>query len=251
MGQWNTLHLFDDRKFYDEVVPSMQSKDILKKCFASKEGRYALEDAEILVKERVEVIQELSSKLSLDFRVHSGLVRDLKNCINREEKVKVSALYSNKAEDFNNILLVLIFSKCALCSPYFTLGYRLITSYLKYRKSDSICENYVKKLMYFEKSGTLISLGTGDGIRNWLTAEEVKIFVENYEDIIPNKRERYAKRYIKEFKTFFELAAKNNYGLLACLDLNEGLYAHQRPIGQEINWQKYQLENLIYVKHTI
>lgn len=43
MGDWNTLHFFDDKTFYGKVVPDLLAKgELLKKHFESKLGNSVL-----------------------------------------------------------------------------------------------------------------------------------------------------------------------------------------------------------------
>ncbi|MCG8330744.1 MAG: hypothetical protein MI974_23810 [Chitinophagales bacterium] len=91
------------------------------------------------------------------------------------------------------------------------------------------------------------------GIRNWLSKKEVVQILENFDDVKPNlgsveaqSHNRFAKLYVDEFKEFLKVAKDNGFGLVSCLDADIGPFKKIKPIGEEINWEKYSLnKNLI------
>ena len=64
MGQWNTLHLFDEDIFYDKVVPSFkEDPSFLKKYFNNDLEPFILEDSQVLMERNSYPIVLLTFKI--------------------------------------------------------------------------------------------------------------------------------------------------------------------------------------------
>lgn len=246
MGQWNTLHLFDEEIFYKKVVDSFKNDSkFLKKYFNNELGPFLIEDPETLKEERIESIMEISKRMSNDFRNYPEIIQY------RKEPNWSKWFFSQELEDLRDLLFVIVFSNCALPFPYFKLGYRLITSYIGFEGEDTDVEKLVHKIRYnIEEDGIF----PGEmGIRNWLNKNEVVQILENYHDIKPNLRSnearshnKFAKIYVDEFEEFLKVAKDNGLGLISCLDADIESFKKIKSIGEKINWERYNLnENLI------
>ena len=246
MGQWNTLHLFDEDTFYKKVVNSFKNdSSFLKKYFNNDLGPSLIEDPETLKDERIKEIIKVSKKMSEDFRNYPELIQY------RKEPNWNQRFFSQELEDLRNLFFVIVFDNCALPFPYFKLGYRLMTSYIGFNNENTDTEKLIHKIKYNVEEGGIFSAEMG--IRNWLSKNEVAKILERFDDVKPNlgsieaqSHNRFAKIYVDEFKEFLKVAKDNGFGLVSCLDADIESFKKIKPIGEKINWGKYNLnENLI------
>ncbi|MBL7879757.1 MAG: hypothetical protein JNN23_07840, partial [Chryseobacterium gambrini] len=74
MGSWNTLHHFDDRKFYSEIVPDLKNDgQLLHKYFNSKFAKRILYRREDTIDKEIAEIIKFSRFLDKDFKLHETL----------------------------------------------------------------------------------------------------------------------------------------------------------------------------------
>jgi hypothetical protein len=246
MGQWNTLHLFDEDKFYKKVVDSFKNdSNFLKGYFNNELGPFLIEAPETFRDERIEEIMKISKRMSEDFKNYPELIKY------RKEPSWNQRFFSQELEDMRKLLFIIVFSNCALSFPYFKLGYRLMTSYIGFEGENTDIEKLVHKIKFNVEEGGIFP---GEmGIRNWLSRNEVVAILENYDNIKPNlssiearSHNNFAKIYVDEFKEFLKVAKDNGLGLISCLDADIESFKKIKPVGERINWERYNLnENLI------
>src|SRR6478752_7481110 len=74
MGDWNTLHHFDDKKFYSKIVPDfLSSGKLLRKYFNSEFGKFIAYGND-KNNERIDEILKFSQHLDEDFKSHKTLL---------------------------------------------------------------------------------------------------------------------------------------------------------------------------------
>lgn len=247
MGQWNTLHIIDERKLTEEIIPIIKTDEkFVSKYVEVCKNRIFQEPTQLKTSNLAKEVIQIANQLSEDFRTHTELVGDL----NSDEVRK--KYYSLEIENFRTIFHRIVFSECALAFPYFKLGYRLITNYLNYSVENSISEQIVDAIKYYNKQGSIFP---GEfGVRNWINSTQVKTLNENTDQILPNLRSneyrnhnKHAEIYVKELKEFTKVAANNNFGLISCLDSELKELQTTKPIGKDISWKMYNLkQNLIF-----
>ena len=246
MGQWNTLHIIDEKKLR-EIIPLLKGDtNFVKKYVEKCKYRIFREPTEEKLNSLIKEIISIANKLTDDFRVLPELKGDLNSADIR------SIYYSLEIENFRIIFHTIVFSICALPFPYFKLGYRLIGIYLKYTNENTISEQIIDSIQYYNKTGAIFP--GESGIRNWINSTEVETLNSNLDEILPNLKSdeyrshnSYAKLYTKEIKEFISIAAKNNFGLISCLDPELSELKSKQPIGLNINWKTTSLkENIIY-----
>lgn len=247
MGQWNTLHIIDERKLREQIIPLVKSDvNFVEEYVEICKYRIFREPTKEKLKLLANEIVAIASKLTDDFRTHTELIGDLNS-----EEVR-SKYYSFNIENFRTIFHRIVFSECALAFPYFKLGYRLIISYLKYENETTISEQIIESIQYHNKAGAIFP---GEfGIRNWIDSTQVKSLYSNLDQIVPNlqsaeyrSHNRHAEVFTKEIKEFISVAVNNNFGLISCLDPELADLKCKQPIGKNIDWTSYNLkENLIY-----
>lgn len=228
MGQWNTLHLLDENKLRNKIIPLIKGDSkFLEKYFDLALDKNLLDSVEISKKERIEIIMKIANQLTENFKVYPKLKKD---------KFKDRFYYSQELEDLRTVFYVIVFSECALAFPYFRLGYRLM-SYIKYKNENSYIETLIDNIQYitFEKSIFPIEFG----IRNWISNKSVLEILDNFDEVIPSF-------YTEEFRAFLTIAKENKFGLISCWDSELNIFKEIAPIGKNINWKNSNLEaNLI------
>ncbi|MDR2951039.1 MAG: hypothetical protein LBV71_17775 [Prevotella sp.] len=244
MGDCNTLHLFDSKKFHNIIVPDLMGEGrILQHYFNSCLGKSILWDNVTNRGHRIENILKLCRDFDAGFKIHSIY----KHATNQDTFVNI---HIQAIEDLSRIIQLIVFSECALFTPHFRLGKRLLSYFVDFDKMDykSVALKYLEALR-FPESGSLHAY-LGNGMVNWLTDNEVKLLLANYGDIIPQETEEYAASYISELRIFLEIAAKNDLGVVTMVNLSEIVLdlITASPIKLAIPWEEYNLDNLTYHK---
>lgn len=248
MGQWNTLHLFDENKFYNKVVPAFKNDaSFLKSYFNSNLGPFLLEDPDVLTDERIENIMAVANAMSEDFRNYSELIEIWQ----KPDYQKV--LHSQKLEDFRALFFIIVFSEYALFYPYYKLGYRLMISYLEFKTKNGIAERKIDKIKYNRNIGGIFPEEIG--IRNWIGNDEVSQILHYFHEVMPVLRSKdapshnkFATLFFSEFKQFLSIAKTHGFGLISCLDPDEYAFKSISPIGHHINWHDFKFEHFLIRK---
>ena len=139
MGDWNTLHHFDDKKFYSKIVPDFKSDgQLLRKYFNSEFGKYVAYGND-KNDDRISEILRFSQHLDEDFKSHKTLlnIQTRKKGISEEYSVFIKKRYQDEEdfqkangqiiEDINLILTLMVFSECAAFNPHLILGRTIFT----------------------------------------------------------------------------------------------------------------------------
>lgn len=225
MGQWNTLHVFDDRKFYQEVIPKMINDDeFLKKYINSKVAKIftgSSDAAEIQIVKLRDFIKHLDE----DFKSYSG------------NEVEIPY-------EINKLIEIIVFSECAIFSPYFKLGYRLFFSSIAFSKEEILAEEIMYNLVYGEESN-IFSSNEG-GIKSWISSEELELVIYDLEHLVPKETRAV---YFEEFIQFIKEVHKHKLGLICCIDPREELYCYVNNINKKLTpfKTKMNFQNLLEI----
>jgi hypothetical protein len=229
MGDWNTLHFFDDKKFYSEVVVDLKDKGILlQEHFNSKFEKYAFGNDNS--KKRINDIIDFCRLLDKDFKSHKVLYEIATRKKNLTEEY--SAYNSTKVqdenkfindnaqiiEDLNRTLTLIIFSECASFNPHLILGRRIFSDCVK-AKPKTISEDIIANIIC-SPTGSIHN-GFGNGLINWITNEELQLLWLDKENLDATCED--AKNYFMEFINFMEIAIDNGLGLISGTNMNESL----------------------------
>lgn len=239
MGQWNTLHLFDDKKFEERVIPILKGAENKLAEYLDSEIAQELLDFEYDKRSREERIDEIikvSNKRTADFKLLPEFIEKTKLISDYDQKW---ALVPDGMEDLNDIFPLVVFAECGLVSPYFQLGYRSTYHYMTFYAEDTLAEKYIDQIRTGIYGG-LLGLH-GFGIYNWLSNEDVKSLIACYDEIITND-------YTAELLTFLTIADENGLGIVAAVDIDtrELNKIEHPPIGSNIDWASYGLKFLIF-----
>lgn len=213
MGYLRTLHLFDDQKFYNEVVPLLRGErgDLL---FEYREflklnllvGIANMNEAEInrIAQNDVNQITCLSGKLTANFKSHSEHPR--------HEDLELFLDNLTIRDVFTNFFEYYIFKSCADFFPHVFLG-KFGVRYSLNLSRKSLADSVTREL-----DSTNILLNNSMGIINWLTHEDVRLLYLDKENIQVKDKEKGG-----NIMGFIEIAKENNLGLVQGLDLNDRL----------------------------
>ncbi len=219
MGVWNTVHLFDNNKFYNEVVPCLRGdencfkEDYLEFYKSYRTGGIAnLSDNELdeILNESIQRVKEIVNQLDLNFKKHE--------VYNYLESYQDQLDYLNKYNyyEFCKFFEYYLFKYCADFFPYIICGKRGLVSVLD-SKDNSI------------GSEILYNLGDSDnvfnldgGIINWISNEDTEILGSCEEDFF--SKDYYCNEdleYLENVIRFFKIASSNNLGLVQGQDMRE------------------------------
>ncbi|MGV3612284.1 MAG: hypothetical protein ACO1N0_15095 [Fluviicola sp.] len=255
MGDWNTLHHFDDKTFYSMIVPDFKSNgQLLRKYFNSKFGSYIVYGND-QNEERIAEILRFSQFLDNHFKSDTllniqkrkkGINENYSDFIQKRNQEEEDFQKANGAiiEDINHILTLMIFSECAGFNPHLILGRSIFTGSVC-AKPKSIAENIISKLTDNELGSIFYpSRSNRSGIINWITHEELQLLWLDKENIYSEKEE--TGKYFSDFLKFVEIALENNLGLISGTNMNESiLKLIQSPLSVKIDVQELGLEYVI------
>lgn len=225
MSDWNTLHLFNDKLFYSEVVPDFKGEGtLLKHYFDSQLGKYILWNNS-RSDERIDKILSYCKFLDADFKVHETLHEiqsrkknineDYSTFTNRQSEAQDDFFRSNAdvIDDIQNILLLIVFSECAAFNPHLILGRRIFIGNVS-AKPRSIAEEVIAMFTNSEFGYT-----NQMGIINWVRSEDLKLLLLDRNNLYPSRDE--SEGYFSEFIKFMEIAVANNLGVISISNVNE------------------------------
>jgi len=250
MSDWNTLHLFDSKRFYNTVVPEMKNGGELVD-FYFKSKLYSLKNRFNELKN--DDLRKLKLFLS-DFNGEFKHNQSLHNIENRQKKEgqdykefirekyndeeEFRKEYSNEIYHYTSLLPLIIFSECAQFNPHLILGRRIFESNISVKK-NSIAEECYNKI----NNGGIYS-DTGY-VMDWINYEDIKLLWLDIENIYPVKDE--TEQYFNDFKKFVEIAVKNSLGLISISNVNEPILKMiDNPyLNIEIDIQKMNFKSVI------
>ena len=215
MGYWCTLHLFDDKKFYKEVVPILKGEagdltndcvEFLKSHVTGGIAHLSKQDINNLVEQTIKKNNSISNSLDKTFKTN-GEYQKFKD--SDSQRIFLNDL--DGYYDFCKFFEYYIFMTCSDFFPHLPLG------------KGGVFRNFeinVKTLSY-SIIGTLDNwneflCGDGMGITNWITNEEVQDLYLDKENLHFNDNER-----AEGFLTLLEVAHEYKLGLIIGVDMRE------------------------------
>lgn len=203
MGQWHTLHLFDDKRFYTDTVPLLKGQQGDIQAYYTKYEQTCIKGkCDIPLAELVTVFNQLKG-----YRLEYLPFMEV---IHKEWYPFLNTLpWTYHLSAFFEYV---VFSHCADYVPYFRLGksaaiHRVPGINHKGLSYEIICELSMNNPGIFTAEGM--------GVTGWITSEEVKALLaglKNEETI----------HDIEDFIAFLEVTASLDMGVIAGVDLREG-----------------------------
>lgn len=220
MGHWRTLHLFDDKKFYSEIVPQLKGDvDGLENSYLEFIRTHLLGGMSHLTKEEINKL--IDRHLKSLFSIANTIVKDFKRHLVFDS---ISA-YQDKIDfmnqlsghyDFCNFLAYYIFETCADFFPYVPLG------------KGGVLRNFninLKALSYSvlgELDGYNDFLCGPDrmGVTNWISYEDVELLFLDKSNLHFNNNNN---ELATSFLTLLDIAQKNKLGFIMGQDMRENI----------------------------
>lgn len=215
MGYWSTLHLFDDNKFYKEVVPALkgESGDLAADCLEFLRfhvlggiSRLSPSDLNAVVEQTVGNIIAISNSLDATFRIHS----EYKKIKDYDERFLFLS-HMDGHDDFCKFFEYYTFKTCSDFFPHVPLG------------KGGVSRNFelsIKTLSYaiieeLDDWNDFFCAG-GMGITNWITHEDIRYLYLDKEHLHYSDNER-----AESFMMLLEVAHDHKLGLIEGVDMRE------------------------------
>lgn len=236
MGYWCTLHLFDEKKFYKEIVPTLKGEtgdltadcqEFLKSHVIGGTARLSKHELEKLVNETIKNIVSISNSLDKSFRINTEY--------QKVQKYDAQLAFFDTLEgyyDFCKFFEYYIFKTCADFFPHLPLGKgRVMRNFDISVKalSDSILgelDNWNDFFCYY-----------GTGITNWMSYEDLQYLYLDKENLKYEDSER-----AKFFLSLLEVAHSNQLGFITGVDMNEDIL-ELLPNNKTVKSETWTLEN--------
>lgn len=215
MGYWCSLHLFDDTKFYRDVVPELKGEtgDLSDACekflrFHVIGGIAHLQAAEIKkrIDRTIEHISAISCQLDNTFKIHREF-----HTIKAYDQQKLFLNDLDGYDDFCRFLEYYVFKTCADFFPHIGLGKGGVS------RNFDLPVNSLSYSIVAELDGWNDFLsGAGMGITNWISHEDVELLYLDKENLHYTENKR-----AEGFLTLLETARDKELGLIAGVDMRE------------------------------
>ncbi|GAA3517431.1 hypothetical protein GCM10022393_34450 [Aquimarina addita] len=247
MGRWNTLHLFDVKKFYNDITPTLRGekgcldKDYVEFLSSYRTGGISkLERYELIkiIDISISKIIEISNQFDLSFTYHK-IYNNIRSWDDQRKYLNENQYYY----EFNAFFEYYIFKYCSDFSPYIACSkYGLLSNLDPKRNSvgyEILCilENYDN---FF--------CSDGNGIVSWISIEDTEILSNCKEDFFS----RYSYKdndfsYLEGFMKFVEVATINELGLIRGQDVREWTLEKlpQFKLVQKGDWNHFKFKEVL------
>jgi hypothetical protein len=183
MGHWHTLHLFNDKVFYQDIVPKLKNQDYdLKHEYLeymrlnSIENINEEDELNIKLNTLISEIRFHTNKMNEEFKIHS----DYNSILDYENKRKYLSNYPI-LYDLGCFIEYMIFSRCADFYPHKSLRKSGLQGLQIEASKNSKTNEILSKLCNYE---TILIAEDYSGIANWITSEEVEFLYNSKNEII-------------------------------------------------------------------
>ena len=215
MGYWCSLHLFDDKKFYREVVPRLKgeigdlteaSREFLQYYNYGGISHFSDEKINSLIEQNNQRVISISKSMDQTFKIHQEFGK-----ITGYENQKLFLGQLDGHYEFCEFMQYYLFKTCADYNPYLGLGKGGVSRNFTIASKTISC-NVMSELDYwsdFFANGMM-------GITNWITHEDVEFLFLDKENLRFEDNER-----AESFLELLDIANKNKLGLIMGVDMRE------------------------------
>ena len=216
MGYWTTLHLFDEKVFYEKVVPELKGLngniklDYLQFSKSHRTGgieHFSESELNIFLDNSIINVFNIANSFDKTFKIHSQFHKIKEYDDRRLLLNELDGYY-----DFCKFFEYYIFKYCADFFPYIPLGkggvFRNFNLNEKTLSYSIICE--------LDSENEFFGCWDRMGISNWITNEDVELLYLDKENLYFE-----GDTYATEFMTLLEIAQKNKLGLIMGIDMRE------------------------------
>ena len=227
MSDWNTMHLFDSKKFYFTIGPQLKYEKLDENIHINSKLYSYLSGIRENKQGIIDKLQLFLSHIDKSFKFHSDykdvLTTPKKKSENHQQWLTRQRIsyeefwkkYDEEIYHYTSLMTLILFSECAQFNPHLIIGRRIFQGYVKSKKG-SIARECIHKLIHQEIGGFY---SDGGYIINWLTHEEVEILWHDRENLIEGNEE--SKLYYLDFLKLLKIAFENQLGLLTVSNINE------------------------------
>jgi len=215
MGYWRTLHLFDDKKFYKEVVPELKGEigDLTQPCLEFLKyyttggiSHLSTEKLNSLVEQNIQRIISISNSLDETFKIH----HEFHKITNYDsQNLFLSSLDGHY--EFCKFLEYYLFKTCADFNPHLGLGKGGISRNFNIH-IKTLSYNIIEELDDWNDFLSQDSMG----ITNWITNEDIQLLFLDKENLHFEDND-----LAKAFLTLLDIAHKNKLGFIMGVDMRE------------------------------
>lgn len=256
MSDWNTLHLFDSKKFYKKIVPELRKGGgIIDVHIKSKLFWYITRIDEIdggVLNNTKLFLKDFDTS----FRFHTELFKIENRQKKKEEDYKdfikkknvdieeFNRKYSDEIYWYTTVFPFIVFTECAQFNPHLIIGRRIFTTNIS-ATQGSLAEECFEKITSIETGGFYNDVGY---VINWLTYQEVKLLWLDIENTYASVQE--SEQYYRDFINFLEIAVENELGFISISNINEDVIKliETPKLNIDINLQEMGFVNVIEYK---
>ncbi|MBE8728098.1 hypothetical protein [Flavobacterium hungaricum] len=215
MGHWCSLHLFDDSKFYCEVIPVLKGEtgdltemclEFLKTHLVGGISRFTEVEIERMVENYVEKFILISRSFDETFKNQDEFIQKISY---EERKKNISNLDAHY--EFCRFFEYYLFASCADFFPHLGLGKGGVSRRFEI-PSRTVAENIISELDNWNE----FLAAYGMGITNWISSEDVEILYLDRENLKFEDNES-----AEFFLQLLEIAYNHNLGFVCGVDMNE------------------------------
>lgn len=215
MGYWCTLHLFDDKKFYEKVVPTLKGDigDLNSICLGFLKSHIpggiehlSKQESIRLVAQTIKTIHSISNAMDITFKIHEEFQKIQDYNTRRQFLNDLDGYY-----DFCKFVEYYLFMTCTDFYPHLPLGKGGLAGNFELT-GNNLSDSILEKLDYWNE----FLCGDGMGITNWISNEDVHLLYLDKENLHFTNNER-----AESFLTLLDIANENNLGFVVGVDMRE------------------------------
>ncbi len=210
MGQWNTLHTFDEKLYQTKTLRLLEDERALLPYYQNYKTLCIPGTCKLTPLDFIRYATDCRQQIADLFVV--GCTKD--------ENMRLP-LPPEYEYTFVDLFTYLIFQTAARYYPYFRLGYRALDRAVRIQKRESVADQILRDL--FRSCGEFAR--DGSGIRKIFTVVDVKMLALDLDNLAANAEEGDFKR-VEDFKQYVTYLADRDLGILSGLDLVPAQFEH-------------------------
>lgn len=236
MGSWHTIHLFNDKIFYNETVPLLKGdKGDLLPYYQKFLNTCTSGVCETSMEEMISIFNQMEN----DFRIFPAFQQYyMKDLGPFYDEYRWTYAYSAFFEQ-------VVFRDCADYRPYYMLGKNSLK--LKFSISLTKASNHIIGVLG-EQNFSSVFCAEGFGITGWASSEEVKLVSSDLDNALAagTNLSEHDLDFLTDFSNFLRVAARLNLGMIAGVDMREDTLSTlpQFKFSDEALWKDENIERL-------
>lgn len=241
MGDWHTLHLFDDEHFYDIIMPRLHRQDPRILDIYNQASIYLTKD-----KPTIEELIYLFNQMENSYRDYPGFEE------NHLQHLQEFLADKYWIHDLNTFFELLVFSTVSDYHPYLTTGKSSFSHWLPNISLSQEGSSIVEQLGKMNYSS--IYCAEGGGIISWISASDVLILLQDVSKAVVtddtlNEEDIDA---LLHLATFLSVTAKLGMGLLSAVNLSDRTIPALKPfkLSTKEIWINSNMQGLYFGKEA-